>query len=60
MLNIEPIYFFILVLSILVILRNLLKFISALVREMGITWSTKELIIFYLSISYFLTYIVYI
>ena len=57
--NIESIYFFILVFTILVSLKNVLKFMSALLQRepKPLDYSNRELIILGLSISYIITYI---
>ena len=57
--NIESIYFFILVFTILVSLKNVLKFMGALLQRepKPLDYSNRELIILGLSISYIITYI---
>lgn len=57
--NIESVYFFILVFTILVSLKNVLKFMSALLQRepKPLDYSNRELIILGLSISYIITYI---
>jgi hypothetical protein len=63
MLNIESIYYFIFVFSILVLLKNIAKLcISALLTDepKPFVLSDRELILLGISISYFLTYIRFI
>ncbi len=57
--NIESVYFFILVFTILVSLKNVLKFMGALLQRepKPLDYSNRELIILGLSISYIITYI---
>ena len=57
--NIESIYFFILVFTILVSLKNVLKVMRALLQRepKPLDYSNRELIILGLSISYIITYI---
>ncbi len=57
--NIESIYFFILVFTILVSLKNVLKFMSALLQRepKPLDYSNRELIFLGLSVSYIITYI---
>ena len=57
--NIEKIYFFIFVFTILVSLRHALKFIGALLEKepKPLVYSNRELITLGLSISYIITYI---
>lgn len=57
--NIESIYFFILVFTILVSLKNVLKFMGALLQRepKPLDYSNRELIFLGLSISYIITYI---
>ena len=57
--NIESIYFFILVFTILVSLKNVLKFMGALLQKepKPMVYSNRELIFLGLSISYIITYI---
>lgn len=57
--NIESVYFFILVFTILVSLKNVLKFMSALLQRepKPLDYSNRELIFLGLSISYIITYI---
>ena len=59
MLNIESIYFFIFVFTILVSLKNVTKFISALLQKepKPLVYSNRELIFLGLSISYIITYL---
>lgn len=58
--NIETIYLFIFVFTILVTLKNVTKFISALLQKdpKPIIYSNRELILFGLSLSYLITYII--
>ena len=57
--NIESIYFFILVFTILVSLKNVLKFMGALLQRepKPLDYSNRELIFLGLSVSYIITYI---
>jgi hypothetical protein len=57
--NIESIYFFIFVFTILVVLKNITKFISALLSKdpKPIGYSNRELIFLGLSLSYLITYL---
>ena len=57
--NIESVYFFILVFTILVSLKNVLKFMGALLQRepKPLDYSNRELIFLGLSISYIITYI---
>ena len=57
--NIESLYFFILVFTILVSLKNVLKFMGALLQRepKPLDYSNRELIFLGLSISYIITYI---
>ena len=57
--NIETIYFFIFVFTILVTLRNVAKFISTLLQRepKPLVYNSRELITLGLSISYIITYI---
>ena len=57
--NIESVYFFILVFTILVSLKNVLKFMSALLQRepKPLDYSNRELIFLGLSVSYIITYI---
>ena len=57
--NIDALYFFIFVFTILVSLKNVIKFISALTQRepKPLTYSVRELIFLGLSISYIFTYI---
>jgi hypothetical protein len=59
--NIDSIYFFIFVFTILVSLKNVTKIIGALLQRepKPIQFSDRELIIVGLSISYIITYILY-
>lgn len=59
MYNIGSLYFFIFVFTVLVLLKNITKFIRAITQyePKPLTYSTKELIFLGLSISYILTYI---
>jgi len=59
MLNIDTIFFFLFVFSILVSLRLVLKYIGALLQRepSQVLLSSRELIYFGLSISYIITYI---
>jgi hypothetical protein len=58
--NIETIYFFIFVFTNLVILKNITKFISALLQKepKPLDYSNGELIALALSISYTITYLI--
>lgn len=58
--NIETIYLFIFVFTILVTLKNVAKFISALLQKepKPLVYSNRELIIYGLSLSYIITYII--
>ena len=57
--NIETIYLFIFVFAILVTLKNVAKFISALLQKepKPLVYSNRELIFLGLSISYIITYL---
>jgi hypothetical protein len=57
--NIGTIYFFIFVFTILVVLKNITKFISALLSSepKKLVYSNRELIFLGLSLSYLITYI---
>lgn len=57
--NLESVYFFIFIFSILVSLKNSFKFISALLQSdpKPIVYSNRELIFWGLSISYLITYL---
>ena len=57
--NIDTIYFFIFVFTVLVSLRNVTKFVSALLQKepKPLVYSNKELISIGLSISYIITYL---
>ena len=57
--NIETIYLFLFVFTILVTLRNVTKFLSALLQKepKPIQYGNRELIFFGLSLSYLITYI---
>ncbi len=57
--NIESVYFFILVFTILVSLKNVLKFMGALLQRepKPLDYSNRELIFLGLSVSYIITYI---
>lgn len=56
--NLESIYFFIFVFTILVTLKNFTKFLGALLQSepKPLVYSNKELIMLGLSISYVITY----
>lgn len=58
--NIETIYLFIFVFTILVTLRNVAKFVSALLQKepKPLVYSNRELIFLGLSLSYIITYII--
>jgi len=58
--NINTIYFFIFVFTILVALSNVLKFLRALLQKepKPLVLSNRELLLLGVSISYFITYIV--
>ena len=58
--NINTIYFFIFVFTILVTLSNVLKFLRALLQKepKPLVLSTRELLLLGVSISYFITYII--
>jgi len=58
--NIETLYFFIFVFTNLVILKNITKFISALLQKepKPLDYSNWELIALALSISYTITYLI--
>ena len=58
--NIETLYFFIFVFTNLVILKNITKFISALLQKepKPLDYSNRELIALALSISYTITYLI--
>ncbi len=62
MLDLNALYFFSFVFSILIILRNTTKFISSLLPKepKPIYYGNMELIYLGLSISYFFTYIFYL
>jgi len=57
--NIETIYLFIFVFTILVVLKNITKFISALLSKepKPLVYNNRELIFLGLSLSYLITYI---
>lgn len=57
--NIETIYLFIFVFTILVTLRNVARFLSALLQKepKPLVYSNRELILFGFSLSYIITYI---
>lgn len=57
--SIETIYLFIFVFTILVTLRNVARFISALLQKepKPLVYSNRELILVGLSLSYIITYI---
>jgi hypothetical protein len=57
--NIETIYLFIFVFTILVVLKNITKFISALLSSelKPLVYNNRELIFLGLSLSYLITYI---
>lgn len=57
--NIETIYFFIFVFTILVMLKNITKFISSLLSSepKQLVYNNRELIFLGLSLSYLITYI---
>jgi hypothetical protein len=58
--NINTIYFFIFVFTILVTLSNVLKFLRALLQKepKPLVLSNRELLLLGVSISYFITYII--
>jgi hypothetical protein len=58
--NINTIYFFIFVFTILVALSNVLKFLRVLLQKepKPLVLSNRELLLLGVSISYFITYIV--
>jgi hypothetical protein len=58
--NINTIYFFIFVFTILVTLSNVLKFLRVLLQKepKPLVLSNRELLLLGVSISYFITYIV--
>ena len=58
--NIETIYFFIFVFTILVALSNVLKFLRVLLQKepKPLVLSNRELLLLGVSISYFITYII--
>ena len=58
--NINTIYFFIFVFTILVTLSNVLKFLRALLLKepIPLVLSNRELLLLGVSISYFITYII--
>jgi hypothetical protein len=57
--NIETIYFFIFVFTILVSLKNVTKFIGALLQKepKPLVYSSRELIFLGLAVSYIITYL---
>lgn len=57
--NIDALYFFIFVFTILVSLKNVLKFMGALLQRepKPLDYSNRELIFLGLSVSYIITYI---
>jgi hypothetical protein len=57
--NIDTIYLFIFVLTILVSLKNVVKFISALLQRepKPLDYSNRELFLLGISISYIITYL---
>ena len=59
--NIETIYFFIFVFTILVSLKNAAKFLGALLQKEPepMVYSDRELIFLAISISYIITYILH-
>lgn len=58
--NIETIYLFIFVFTILVTLKNVAKFLSALLQKepKPLAYSNRELIYLGLSVSYLITYLI--
>lgn len=60
MLNIESIFVFVLIFSTLVTLKNVFKFIGALLQKepRPLVLSNRELIFLGLSLSYIITYII--
>lgn len=58
--NIETIYLFIFVFTILVTLKNVTKFLSALLQKepKPLVYSNRELIFLGLSLSYIITYFI--
>lgn len=60
MANIDSIFLFIFIFSILVTMKNFTKFVSALLSKelKAQIFNNRELIIFGMSISYILTYII--
>jgi hypothetical protein len=59
--NIDAIYFFVFVFTILVSLKNVTKFIGALLQKEPepLVYSNRELIFLGLSLSYIITYILH-
>ena len=59
--NIDAIYFFVFVFTILVSLKNVTKFIGALLQRepKPLVYSNRELIFLGLSLSYIITYILH-
>jgi hypothetical protein len=57
--NIESIYFFIFVFTILVVLRNITKFVGALLSKdpKPMVYGNRELIFLGLSLSYLITFL---
>ncbi len=58
--NIETIYLYVFVFTILVTLKNVAKFLSALLQKepKPLVYSNRELIFLGLSLSYIITYII--
>jgi hypothetical protein len=57
MVNIDTIFLFVFIFSILTSLRLVMKFISALLRPEKSNFGSRELIIYGLFLSYLITYI---
>jgi len=60
--NLEAIYFFVFVFSLLLFFKTIIKFIGALLQEdtKPVLFSNRELLLFAFSISYISTYIKFI
>jgi hypothetical protein len=58
MVNIDTIFLFVFIFSILTFLRLVMKFISALLQPENKSFGSRELVIYGLFISYLITYII--
>jgi len=59
MLQIEALFLFVFIFTSQVILKNVIKFIGVLLGKEDF-FSGRDLLFFYLAISYFLTYLIYL